>query len=359
MTDQSHDSPTHPMAITARAWANRMSDVWETGVMVINTRGRVDFANQRAQRLLGVEGADAADASLTALLDTARIELHRAKPGDDVPVHFTAPVGEQLIDLRVYAVEEDECTGYLILLDSVNRLAAIEAALRHAAQDRGFASLYRDIAHDLRSVLNTIGVNVTLLSRAADQVSAADVAGRSGAIVRRELARVDRLLALGLDRRPADHSPTTPCDLLALIDRLVELCQARAERQGVRLDVQRTSEPLVVRGHQDRLQGALLNLFVNALEAMPDGGALDVTAGADADLAIVRIRDTGPGLPAEIVQSLWRAHRTTKPDGTGVGLHVTHATITAHGGRIGYARAGEAGGATFIIELPRVVDAPA
>jgi two-component system NtrC family sensor kinase len=97
---------------------------------------------------------------------------------------------------------------------------------------------------------------------------------------------------------------------------------------------------------------ALLNLVTNALDAMPDGGTLSITASARPDGIRVEIADTGPGIPAPIIERLFEPWVTTKPagQGTGLGLAIVRNVIQAHGGSISASNAST--GAAFVIDLP-------
>ena len=97
---------------------------------------------------------------------------------------------------------------------------------------------------------------------------------------------------------------------------------------------------------------ALLNLVTNALDAMPGGGTLSITAAARADGIRVEVADTGPGIPAEIIERLFDPWVTTKPtgQGTGLGLAIVHDVVRAHGGSI--SACNRATGAVFVIDLP-------
>ena len=98
------------------------------------------------------------------------------------------------------------------------------------------------------------------------------------------------------------------------------------------------------------MRQALTNLVQNAVEAMPDGGTLTVRLRSDRNVNIV-IRDTGPGIPPEHVKKIFLPFFTTKDQGVGMGLALTHKVVTAHGGRI-EVESGRAGGTTFTVVLP-------
>jgi signal transduction histidine kinase len=104
-------------------------------------------------------------------------------------------------------------------------------------------------------------------------------------------------------------------------------------------------------GRRDRLKQGVLNVAINALEAMPEGGLLGLTVARDGDTARLAIRDTGPGIPPEIVGRIYAMHFTTKSGGTGIGLYVARSVVLAHLGTISIETAPGAG-TTVHITLP-------
>ena len=342
-------------------WANRLSDVWDVGVVVLSPAGSVDFANARARGLLNA-GADhdleVRWREAARQLDPA---LRRAAAGQPAPVEANLRIRggddeSHLLRAQIHAIEEDDCAAHLVLLQHAGRAAAIDASLRHASQNRGLASLYQDLAHDLKSVLNVIGLNLALLSRAASPDGDLQRAVHCGDVMRRELRRLDHAIDLILDRSLVEREAPEAFDLDACCERVARLIAARAARQRIEVQVHVPGHPVPLVGFADRVQGALLNLVVNALDAMPHGGALDLRAWQEGGTTYLRVQDTGPGIPDEVLPHLWKLHHTTKPAGTGIGLHVTRATVEAHGGNITYHRRDGGVGASFTMAFPTAND---
>lgn len=353
------DDVTDPRQRTSPgAWAARLSEVWDVGVVVLDPSGAPDFANSRAMALLDVQNEAALASRWKAIEEALADTLRQASPSSLQPAEAMLKVNDVRLRVQIYTVEEENCVGHLLLVQHADRAELLETSLLHASHDRGLASLYRDIAHDLKTVMNVIGLNLTMLSKATgiEEPSPEQVvtAAKSADTIRRELRRLDRFVTLVLDRTRLGDESAEAFDLRETYRHVHELARGRATRQGVDIRVRVPETPVIFVGYPDRLQAAVLNLVVNALDAMPGGGTIDLgLEGDDGQSIVLTVRDTGPGLGPEDLPNLWRAHYTTKPTGTGIGLHVTKATVEAHGGRITYEHNPDApSGAMFRIELP-------
>jgi signal transduction histidine kinase len=232
-------------------------------------------------------------------------------------------------------------------------LQASHAQLAQAERLAALGTLAGGVAHEFHNVIG--GIRGCAADLAADEqdgdrketlaviLRAAD---RATAIVR-ELQRFARR---SLDKQ-------SDCDVAALLEDALRLCEPAARRQAVAV-ARSFAAGLVVRGDADGLHQVFVNLFVNALQAMPDGGALRVTAGRDAGDVVVTVADTGSGIAAEHLPHVFEPFFTTKRDardpgqgGSGLGLSVSYGIVAAHRGAIAVASQPGAG-ATFTVRVP-------
>jgi len=203
-----------------------------------------------------------------------------------------------------------------------------------------------------------ISISVELLRRTgvegADQTRKREVV-RAVEAIRREVRRLDRSMnGLLNDTNETRESPRA-FDLSGMCRTLVDEIAARASRQHVVVRLTLPRQPVEVWGFQDRLSVAILSVLVNALDAMPDGGALQLSVvRADNGEIEIHVRDSGPGIPSERLVEVWNIHSTTKPRGAGIGLPVARAAVESHGGTIHYQPNPE-GGSCFVIALPPAV----
>jgi signal transduction histidine kinase len=129
------------------------------------------------------------------------------------------------------------------------------------------------------------------------------------------------------------------------------LARPQAEAAGIRVSVNAETEPANIRVDRDLMKQAILNVVVNAIQAMPQGGELRIECALREDEAEIRISDTGVGIPPELRDKIFRLYYTTKPEGSGIGLAMTFRIVQLHDGGIDFTS--EPGkGTTFVLRLP-------
>jgi signal transduction histidine kinase len=235
----------------------------------------------------------------------------------------------------------------------VQRLTAeLEAKNRDLARRNRLADLGRvasHVAHDVRNNLVPLKLYLSLLRRRLDgDETSRQIVDKLAAGLANMTALVNDLLHFAADRRPQRCS-------VSVAELLVELRSALAPQlaaQHVQLHVQ-CPDDLRVCVDRDMFRRVLLNLALNALDAMPDGGALHLHARADAQAVELRVLDTGPGLSDEALRRACEPFFTTKPNGTGLGLAIVHHLLGLHGGQLDAANQ-PGGGACFTLRIPDV-----
>jgi C4-dicarboxylate-specific signal transduction histidine kinase len=153
------------------------------------------------------------------------------------------------------------------------------------------------------------------------------------------------------------HEPTRqPFDLNDIVDDVMRMVDAELRRRRIGIESGSSSRPLWVEGDPVQIQQVVLNLLLNAMDAIGNAPAerrrIRVRVADDGDgMAVLQVSDRGQGIAEEDLPRLFESFFTTKPQGMGLGLSVSHSIVKAHGGRI-HARNNSHGGATFAVALP-------
>ena len=236
--------------------------------------------------------------------------------------------------------------------DAESRLA-LEREVRHNERLALVGQLAAGVAHELGAPLNVIDGRAEQLLDRPDAPLA--VRQRNLTIIRSQAARITRIVRQLLDLARPHELHREPVDLGALVAASLDLIASEAAASGVAVTVSAPG-PVWVEGDADRLSQVLLNVCLNAIQEMPEGGALRVDLGVGregASHASVRVTDTGRGIAPEHIPHVFEPFFTTRAvgEGTGLGLAVSRRIVEEHGGRIEVENNPE-GGATFTVTLP-------
>jgi len=204
-----------------------------------------------------------------------------------------------------------------------------------------FAALVGALAHEIRNPLSTIRLNMELLAEDFEQ-SESDSATkhrdrRARAkidLVRQECDRLQKLLGDFLDFARQETLTLEPGSLNAEIDQLLDFFAPQARDANVEIVRYLDPELPMVRLDRETLRSAVLNLLINAVQAMEAGGQLVVRTRPAGLGVLLELIDTGPGMTAETLAKVFRAFYTTKQGGSGLGLPTARKIIEAHGGTI-------------------------
>jgi signal transduction histidine kinase len=215
------------------------------------------------------------------------------------------------------------------------------------------ARLAGGLAHEIKNPLSTIRLNMELLAEDLSEVESPAVRRslKRVEVVRRECQRLQSLLDDFLNFAKVRRLHLEPSDLNHQIEDVLEFFAPEANEAGV--EILRYLDPDLPRVMLDReaFRQALLNLIINAKQAMPEGGQLVVRTLEDHGMVTVHLIDTGCGMDDRTASRMFEEFFSTKPGGSGLGLPTTQKIIAAHGGRIGVQS--ELGQGTQItIELP-------
>lgn len=211
------------------------------------------------------------------------------------------------------------------------------------------AQLATGVAHELRNPLTSVKM---LIQGNRQELAEQGMPSQDLEIVEQEIRRMERSLGTFLEyARPRDPERRS-FSLPELIERTVALLQGRAKQQQVIFDVRTSLGEVMLVADRDQIQQVLLNLLLNALDALPHGGTVKIRTSHDADRRIeLQVEDSGLGIDPKILPQLFEPFSTTKETGTGLGLAVSKRIAESHGGSLSAGNR-PAGGACFVLSLP-------
>jgi two-component system sensor histidine kinase HydH len=232
--------------------------------------------------------------------------------------------------------------------EAAEKLQRHQRELLRAEQLSAVGQLAASVAHEVRNPLTSIKLLVEAAHRPHNRKPLCD---EDLQVIHGEVVRLEKTVQSFLDfaRPPATQRST--CDFRDVIAQAVELVRARARQQGVAVDVRTPDVPCVVDVDRGQFCTVLVNLFLNALDAMPSGGRLEATLEAPPAAGLVlKVVDTGSGIAPHMAERLFTPFASSKPTGTGLGLSICKRIVEEHDGRITATNRAE-GGACFAIAL--------
>jgi PAS domain S-box-containing protein len=337
-----------------------------TGVVTVDRRGRVTLANASAERLLDLgrrallwrpyqdvfrsqpELAETLRAALDDQAFTHEVELECAAGEAGTPVMVRATSSE-LQDPRGQTV------GVVLLLRDCSEVMQLERQLRQADKLAALGTLSAGLAHEIKNPLSAVGLNLHLLvEELTERDQLRPEVHRYLEILRAEITRLQTVVenvvrasrptALNLER----------LSLNEVLAHVLALVQGETRKCMVDLQVQLAPDLPQVAGDDTQLSQVFLNLLLNALQAMPDGGTLSVSSGARLEppaSLYVRVSDTGNGIGPAHVTRIFDPYFTTREGGSGLGLAIAYRIVRDHGGMIEVAST-QGAGTTMTVRLP-------
>ncbi len=221
--------------------------------------------------------------------------------------------------------------------------------VKRADRLSAIGQLAAGLAHEIRNPLASIDGAAEVLELADERP---ELRKETVSIIRKECSRLNRLLTGLLDFARPRRPEWREVDLCRVLDAVIDLVSHSAGK-GIRFHKETSAPVLRVAGDEEQLTQVVLNLTLNAAQAMPEGGDVWLSALREGDGGIViQIRDEGAGIPEENMDKIFDPFFTTKDAGTGLGLSVVHQIVTQHGGTVAVSRNQERG-MTFSLFFPR------
>ena len=346
-----------------------------SGVLTVDSEGRLLYANPTAEHMLGLNLMAQLGQPVIAVIAAVAPELaHAVQRSVSDRVRTTRAEG--LVRTGSREISVGVTTTYTegdgmrtnrtttAIFQDISDVKRMEVLRLRAERLEGVAELSAALAHEIKNPLASIRSAIEQLSR---MPRATDDERTLSELVMRESDRLSRLLTEFLDFARVRVARTDQVNVADIVRGAATLASSHPDlRDGVRvICAVPDGGTLIVEGDEDLLHRAIFNLTLNALQASPPHGevrleasVLDIEqlplgAGFEAGSVAVRVSDDGPGIPPDIRGRLFDPFFTTKPGGSGLGLAVVHRAIEAHRGLVFFDSAAKGGGTRFTVILPR------
>ncbi|HED09874.1 MAG TPA: PAS domain S-box protein [Caldithrix abyssi] len=248
-------------------------------------------------------------------------------------------------------IEDGQKVGYMSIDIDLTEQIRLKQRAEHAERLAVIGKMAAKIAHEIRNPLASISLNAEILD---DELKAEEMDRQEGhTLLKAIISEVDRLTHLTHDYLQFSKMSVlnpAPIEINTFLKELVHFTSGEAQQKKTALRFT-PQKPLMVSVDENQLRVVLLNLLRNSMEAMEDGGEIEISLETREETFLIHVKDNGPGIPAEISNKIFEPFFSSKDLGTGLGLAISKQIVNAHNGSI-FLEPSTDTGAHFIISLP-------
>ena len=321
-----------------------------SGVVSIDNAMKIKSINQSAERTFGIKAEDVMDEDCSVVFDEPLLgilKVNKVVNRGEYP-YVTRDnrhiwVGVTTSQLKNVA---GETIGFILVFTDLTDIKALQMQVELKKRLTQLGEMSAGIAHELRNPMSVIAGYAKLLSKKVELSNRATVDA-----ILTEIESMDRIISeLLAFAKPTDLNKV-PLQLQSIIEETV--ANAVGDNRSIKVAI-KSKGPLSVIGDEILLRQAFTNLFINAVDAMPEGGALTAELNEFYDMVEITVSDTGHGIPEDIRHKIFLPFYTTKQKGIGLGLAIVQKIIISHSGSI-EVESKEGEGTTFRIILPAMI----
>lgn len=325
------------------------------GLVATDKDGKISIYNKAAERITGLDLRNARGNEPASIMPAnfcgLREYLDRGESisEKEMECEFTE---DKIVPISISASsivnEEGTFLGQVLILRDLGEIRRLEEEVRRKEKLAAIGGLAAGVAHEIRNPLSSIkGIASYYKGKFADGSEDKEMAG----VMIEEVDRLGRVISQLLEfARPAELN-LRPANLNEILEHSARLVKQEAIAKNILIDLNLTSkgEPILV--DPDRLTQCFLNLYLNGLQAMENGGLLTISSFIRNGGFAVDIKDSGSGISADNLAKIFDPYFTTKTKGTGLGLAIVHKIVEAHRGQV-KVRSTIGQGTVFSIILP-------
>jgi PAS domain S-box-containing protein len=346
-------------ALQLRSNVEQLLQRLDEAVLLFDPKGRVMMAGEPAERMLGKGREDILGRqfdelfpkdSVLGFLVTRAVQM-RQPLRDELVTLSNGGDSSMRVLLNVEILQkntDDEQIGTLVTLRDAETRKQLEQQLDVSSRLAAISRLTSGVAHEIKNPLNAMALHLEVLKNKLDATEP------EIEVIAREIQRLDNVVKTFLSFNKPIELQASPVDLSGLVQEVVTLVAVDAGEKNIQVSTNFDGDAWV-NGDRDLLKQAILNVVINALEAMQAGGRLAVTterAGAESHVVIT---DSGGGIPPEVQDKIFNLYFTTKDGGSGIGLAMTFRVVQLHSGTIDFVSE-QAKGTTFRLRFPELAN---
>ncbi len=337
----------------------------QEGLVVLDARGRIEFANRAAERLLGFSIEEAHGARIGRYLrdvDWEQVLSLDAKEWSrllsrEIEVNYPEHrfLAFYMVPLsRPDGGEAPQSSGAVLILRDITRERESAAQSIESERLRAVTLLAAGVAHEIGNPLNSLHIHLQLIERAISRPEGARAAELAELVrvARTEVERLDRIITEFLQAVRPVKPKLESADFAQLLREALEFLGPELSDRRILVETEIPDDVPTVRVDRGQIRQMLFNVIKNAAEAMSGGGVLRVTVGSTDRFVRCSIRDTGPGMSAEQLSRMFEPYYTTKPGGSGLGMMIVQRIVRDHAGEIEI-HSEPGGGTAVTVYLPR------
>ncbi len=309
----------------------------EEAVLLFDSGGHLILAGRSVERLIGrtpqelmgrtVEQVFTDDRNGTEIADAVR--LRRPWRDHIVMVKSAANQVRAIVSVEPLENPVGGNMGTLITLRDADSRRQIEAQLDISSRLAALSRLTSGVAHEIKNPLNAMALHLEVLKSRLEE------AQPEVEVISREIKRLDHVVKTFLNFNKPLELKMDSMNLAPMAQDVATLVTPDAKMKGIVVETE-LEDGAWISGDHDLIQQALLNVVVNAIEAMKDGGHLSIATSTVDSESMVTVTDDGPGIPSEVRDKIFNLYFSTKQQGSGIGLAMTFRVIQMHGGTIDF-----------------------
>lgn len=330
---------SHDKLLDINAIASEVVTSLPLGLVVTDLHGVTVFLNQTAEGILGVIAQNNTGKSIKEYWPPEMGEVSlRLKQGEKIleeELSLTLNKGRRMpvsVSASHIMTEENTHIGFVYIIKDLTEVSQLQDALRRREKLAAVGSLAAGVAHEVRNPLSSIKGFAAYFAAQYPDGSDEKMAAKT---MMAEVDRLNKVISDLLDFARTSDLQIKETDIANIINHSLSLISRDAELKDIKISLSIPNDLPPVRLDPDRFTQVLLNLYLNAMQAMNQSGELSVRAEQDHYGHIrIWISDTGPGINAEHIHDIFKPYFTTKPKGTGLGLAIVQKIVEAHNGTI-------------------------